>query len=200
MGLEQVARLLRELHDATAGFVPPEGVQWPTRFDGEEPATAVCHNDSHPATRCSATDDRWRSSTGTWRVPRPPGISRTRRGRLSRSLDEGGCRGRLGRAARSPRATAAPGGRLRRVPDRARRARRAGRASDARQRAGHRAAGGGGAPAFRERLSAGVPVAIRGEAAWIARNRTLLKAAQSTRGGHRSCARTTSGALASAGA
>ncbi|HEX6151743.1 aminoglycoside phosphotransferase family protein [Nocardioides sp.] len=45
-GLESAARLLRKVHDATAGFEPPDRVEWahsPVRG-----ATTVCHGDPAP--------------------------------------------------------------------------------------------------------------------------------------------------------
>ena len=61
VALVRVARLLRELHDSTAG----------TALAGE--AEVVCHNDLSPGTRCieigAMGGCRWRSSTGTLRRP-----------------------------------------------------------------------------------------------------------------------------------
>jgi hypothetical protein len=59
-GIWQVGRLLRELHDATAGFRPPRGASWyPSEFRTGfgEPGTVVSHGDTGPW-NIAATDGR----------------------------------------------------------------------------------------------------------------------------------------------
>jgi Ser/Thr protein kinase RdoA (MazF antagonist) len=46
--LVAAARLLRRLHDATAGFAPPGGARARWRVPAHEPAEVVCHNDFAP--------------------------------------------------------------------------------------------------------------------------------------------------------
>jgi hypothetical protein len=49
-GLAAFARLLREYHDATVGFSPPEGAAWAVGTGGGGPAgsEAICHGDFGP--------------------------------------------------------------------------------------------------------------------------------------------------------
>lgn len=48
-GLRAFARLLREYHQAVAGFVPPPGATWATGPDsGPRPGEVVCHGDFGP--------------------------------------------------------------------------------------------------------------------------------------------------------
>jgi hypothetical protein len=44
--LQDVARMLREYHDASVDFVPPEDAQW--QWSAHEPREVVCHNDFAP--------------------------------------------------------------------------------------------------------------------------------------------------------
>jgi hypothetical protein len=44
--LQDVARMLREYHDASADFVPPAGTQW--QWPVHEPREVLCHNDFAP--------------------------------------------------------------------------------------------------------------------------------------------------------
>jgi Ser/Thr protein kinase RdoA (MazF antagonist) len=44
--LAEVGALLRSLHDATAGFVPPAGATW--YFEPREPPEVICHGDVAP--------------------------------------------------------------------------------------------------------------------------------------------------------
>ncbi len=46
--LAAMAALLRELHDATVGFEPPEGARWRTDAAHPEGGEVVCHNDVAP--------------------------------------------------------------------------------------------------------------------------------------------------------
>jgi Ser/Thr protein kinase RdoA (MazF antagonist) len=45
-GLTSAARLLRQVHDASAGFVPPAGARW--AFPAGRPAEVICHGDPGP--------------------------------------------------------------------------------------------------------------------------------------------------------
>jgi hypothetical protein len=48
-GLSAFARLLREFHDATVGFSPPEGAAWAVGTGGESvEGEAICHGDFGP--------------------------------------------------------------------------------------------------------------------------------------------------------
>ena len=46
--LEGVARLLRRLHDAAAGFVPPADVAWAFQTGAPRTGDTICHNDVGP--------------------------------------------------------------------------------------------------------------------------------------------------------
>src|SRR5579863_6267355 len=48
-GVFQVGRLLRDLHDATAGFTPPPGATWhPWPFASDAPGAIISHRDTGP--------------------------------------------------------------------------------------------------------------------------------------------------------
>jgi hypothetical protein len=48
-GVFQVGRLLRDLHDATAGFTPPPGATWhPWPFASDAPDAIISHRDTGP--------------------------------------------------------------------------------------------------------------------------------------------------------
>jgi aminoglycoside phosphotransferase (APT) family kinase protein len=47
-GLERFARLLREYHDAVAGFVPSPNIEWATRSGPPAPGEVICHGDFGP--------------------------------------------------------------------------------------------------------------------------------------------------------
>lgn len=60
-GLVAFARLLREYHDAVAGFAPPAGSRWSTGREGVGEGEVVCHGDFGP----------WNA---VWRDGRPVGL------------------------------------------------------------------------------------------------------------------------------
>jgi aminoglycoside phosphotransferase (APT) family kinase protein len=174
--LEQVARLLRELHEATAGFVLPEGVEWAARFDGDEAATVICHNDVAP--RNTVFRDGRPVAFIDWDLacPAPPAWDLAHAAwQFVPLMDDEGCRRRgWSRPPDRP-------GRLRRLvdaydpPPAARRSLVAlAQRRMLRSARGIEELAAAGAPAFQRLLRDGVPDAIRREAAWTARHRTLL--------------------------
>ncbi len=177
--LEQVAALLRALHDATAGFVLPDGIAWATRYDGPEPATAVCHNDVAP--RNTVFRDGRPVAFIDWDLacPGPPAWDLAHAAwQVVPLMDDEGCRRRGW-----PEPPDRPG-RLRRLCD-AYGASPAVRRSLVAlvQRRMLRSASGieqlaaQGVAAHEAFVRDGVPAAIRGEAAWTARNAGRLTAA-----------------------
>jgi hypothetical protein len=71
-GLARFARLLREYHQAVAGFAPPAGAAWATGQGAPGPGEIVCHNDFVP------WNVVWRDSTPVgvidwdYAAPAPP--------------------------------------------------------------------------------------------------------------------------------
>jgi len=57
-GLARVGRLIRELHDATASFVPPDGAVWDVAIPPDA-TDLLCHHDLAPWNLVLADDGRW---------------------------------------------------------------------------------------------------------------------------------------------
>jgi len=177
--LEQVARLLRALHDATAGFTLPEGLRWATTFPGREPATAICHNDVAP--RNTVFRDGRPVAFLDWDLacPAPPAWDLAHAAwQFVPLVDDEACRRRGW--ARPPDRPA----RLRRLADAygAPLAVRAELVALAQRRMlasveGIERRAAAGEPAFRQLAREGVPEAIRREAAWTARHQEELSGA-----------------------
>jgi Ser/Thr protein kinase RdoA (MazF antagonist) len=56
--LQQVGRLIRELHDAMKSFVPPAGVEWEVAIPDPTGGTLICHHDLAPW-NLVRDGDRW---------------------------------------------------------------------------------------------------------------------------------------------
>ena len=57
--LQRVGRLIRELHDATASFVPPADAVWNVAIPSDETDDLICHRDLAPWNLVFADDGRW---------------------------------------------------------------------------------------------------------------------------------------------
>jgi len=68
--LGQVARLVRQFHDAAAGFQPPDGAVWQQVAAFPGGGEVICTMTLRPGTPSSAASVPWRSSTGI--SPHPP--------------------------------------------------------------------------------------------------------------------------------
>ncbi len=177
--LERVAVLVRELHEATSGFVLPRGVAWATRHDGGEPATVICHNDLAPRNTvfrdgrpvafidwdlAGPAPRAWDLVHAAWQFV-PLGDDAACRRRGWPELPD-----RPARLARLATAYGADAGERRRFVALARRRVLA-------SAAGIEALAAEGVPAHAALVREGVPGAIRGEAAWTAEHAAALTAA-----------------------
>lgn len=57
-GLRRVGRIVRELHDVAATFVPPEGTEWDVVIPADLDEV-ICHHDLAPWNLVLGEDDRW---------------------------------------------------------------------------------------------------------------------------------------------
>ncbi len=177
--LDQVGLLVRDLHEATAGFALPAGVRWATPPGDGAGATVVCHGDLAP--RNTVFRDGRPVAFIDWDLagPAAPGWDLAHAAwQFVPLVDDEGCRRRgwsepPDRPARLARLAAAYG---------ADPLQRRGLVALVRRRMlasaeGIDALAARGVPAFVALRRDGVPEAIRHEAAWTARHAASLAAA-----------------------